>query len=79
MITVIIHILNEDPVVAEIDQLPAPEATNIKIQNPRLRDGKILHYLQSDVSEVIWPMHRINYIEILADIEQEEIITFVRE
>ena len=79
MITIIIHILNEDPVVAEMEHLPQPDATNFIIQNPRLRDGKLLHYLDRDVTEVLWPMHRINYIEILPDIEEDDVITFVRE
>ena len=79
MITIVIHIINEDPIVAEVEQLPQPNATNITIHNPRLRDGKLLHYLERDVTEVIWPMHRISFIEILADNEQEDIITFVRE
>ncbi len=79
MITVIVHIFNDDPVVCEIDQIPAPTDALLIAQNPRLRDGKTLSYLERDVSKVIWPIHRINFIEIVSSEGEEDIITFVRE
>jgi hypothetical protein len=77
--TVLIHIHNEDAVVGEIEELPAPGDQSIRVQNPRKRDGKDLHYLQNDVTTVIWPMNRITFIEILPSSAEEEIIGFVRE
>jgi hypothetical protein len=77
--TVLIHIHNEDAVVGEIEELPAPGDQNIRVQNPRKRDGKDLHYLQNDVTTVIWPMNRITFIEILPSGAEDEIIGFVRE
>jgi hypothetical protein len=77
--TVLIHIQNEDPVVGEIDELPAPTDRNIRVQNPRKRDGKDLQYLQGDVTTVIWPWSRISFIEILPSGAEDEIIGFVRE
>jgi hypothetical protein len=47
--------------------------------NPRLKDGKDLHYLEHNVNKVIWPLTRVNFIEILDDAEEEKIIGFVRE
>lgn len=79
-IAVIIHIANEDALLGEIEKLPEPTDQIVTIHNPRRRDGKDLHYIEDEVSTVIFPWHRINFIEILpSDAELEEIITFVRE
>jgi hypothetical protein len=79
MPTILIHIANEDPVLGEVDQLPAVTDTNILVKNPRRRDGKDLQNLLSEVTQVIWPMGRIGFIEIVPGGEEEEIIGFVRE
>ncbi|GAB4489022.1 MAG: hypothetical protein Fur0016_19990 [Anaerolineales bacterium] len=79
MPTILIHILNEDPILGEVNELPAPTDQIITVKNPRRRDGKDLHYLQANVTEVIWPMVRIAFIEIIPGEEEEEIIGFVRE
>jgi len=79
MLKVILHIQNEDPVLGEIDSLPQPVDTSIVIHNPTRKDGKDLHYIDASVTAVIWPIARINFIEILPSGEEDEIITFVRE
>jgi hypothetical protein len=78
-ITVLMHLSGEDPVVGEIEELPTPTDTTITIINPRRRDGKDLPYLEGNVVTVLWPMHRVNFIEILPTAEEEELIGFVRE
>ncbi|MDA1329698.1 MAG: hypothetical protein DWG76_00950 [Chloroflexi bacterium] len=77
--TVLIHILNEDPIVGEVEELPAPSDQTLKVENPRKRDGKDLPYLQANVTSVIWPWSRINFIEVLPTGGEDEIIGFVRE
>ena len=47
--------------------------------NPRQRDGKDLHYLDQNVTKVIWPIAKVSFIEILESAEEEKIIGFVRE
>ncbi len=79
MATILIHIQNEDPVLGEVDELPAPGDTLLLVKNPRRKDGKDLHYLDANVVSVLWPVARINYIEIMPTGEEEEIIGFVRE
>jgi hypothetical protein len=79
MFTVIVHINNEDPVMGEIDELPGPTDQIVLLKHPRKKDGKDLHYLEPNVSQVIWPLHRITFIELIQDIEEDEIISFVRE
>jgi hypothetical protein len=79
MPNLLIHIMNEDPVLCEVDTMPNATDTCVIVKNPRRKDGKDLHYLEANVSTVIWPMSRINYIEVIPTGEDEEIISFVRE
>lgn len=77
---VILHILNSEPIMGEIDELPSPSDIIITVHNPRHIDGKDLAYIQDQVSTVIWPLEKINFIEILpGEDEDEDIIGFVRE
>ncbi len=77
--TIILHVLNADPVVGEVDDLPSPDDTLVMVHNPRRLDGKDIHYLSENVVTVYWPVERLNFIEIMAGKEEEEIIGFVRE
>jgi hypothetical protein len=77
--TLVIHVQNSDPVLGETDELPSPSDTMIVVKNPRRMDGKDLHYLTENVITVYWPLERINFIELLSEGEEEEIIGFVRE
>jgi hypothetical protein len=79
MPTILMHIQNEDPVLGEVDELPSPGDTLVTVKNPRRRDGKDLHYLDANVTTVMWPVTRIVFIEIMPTGEEEEIIGFVRE
>jgi hypothetical protein len=77
--SVILHIANESAIIGEVEELPKPTDYLITVRNPRQKDGKDLHYLEHDVVEVIWPLFRISFIEVLAGEEEEQIIGFVRE
>ena len=79
MPNVILHISNEDPVLGELDDMPSPSDQMLIIKNPRRRDGKDIPYLDGNVMTVIWPVNRINFIEVLPSEDEEDIITFVRE
>ena len=78
-ITIQLHILNEDPIVAEVDALPGPHDTLLVVSNPRLRDGKDLRYVAPNVTSIIFPMVRINFIQILPSGEEERVVGFVRD
>jgi hypothetical protein len=78
MPTIVVHMLNEDPVLGEVDELPEKNDTLMLIRSPRRRDGKDLPYLEPNITTVIWPTSRISFIEVLPGSE-EEIISFVRE
>jgi hypothetical protein len=77
--TVIVHIQNADPIVGEIEELPSLSDTLVVLNNPRLRDGKDVHYLADNVVTVYWPVDKISFMEVVTGKEEEEIIGFVRE
>jgi hypothetical protein len=77
--TVILHISGEPSILGEVDELPKPADTLITIANPRLRDGKDIHYLEHNVVKVIWPVSKLTLIEVLESAEEENLIGFVRE
>ena len=77
--TAIIHIMNEDPVVVEIEEMPTVNDTVLIGMNPRRKDGKDVHYVEPDVTKVIWPWTRINFLEIMPSHDEDQIIGFVRD
>jgi hypothetical protein len=77
--SVILHLPGEPSILGEIEELPKPTDTLITLSNPRLRDGKDLHYLEHNVVKVIWPIDKITLIEVLESEEEERLIGFVRE
>ena len=77
--SVILHISGEPSIMGEIEELPKLTDTIVMVSNPRLRDGKDIHYLEQNVVKVIWPMNQISLIEILESTEEENLIGFVGE
>jgi hypothetical protein len=77
--TIVLHIQNADPVLGEVEDIPSPTDSLVVVKNPRRVDGKDLHFLHENVVTVLWPIDRLNFIEVLSGEEEEEIIGFVRE
>jgi hypothetical protein len=77
--TIQIHVLNEEPIVAEIENLPTPGDNLIIAHNPRTRDGKDLRNLVSNVTLVILPVSRIHLVQVLPGAEEEKVVGFVRD
>ncbi len=76
---VLLHISGEEPVLAEVEELPSTTDVMIRVNHPRRLDGKDLHYLEESVVTVFFPLARINFIEVIPTREEESIIGFVRE
>lgn len=76
---VILHISGEPSIAGEIEELPKPTDNIIVVMNPRTKDGKDLHYIDNAAVKVIWPLAKINFIEVMGDASDEKIIGFVRE
>lgn len=78
--TVIVHFANEEPFLAELDQLPGEYSTNVTFANPRKRDGKPLNYLASGVTAMVVPWSRISFLEVVTTQEERrELVEFFRE
>ena len=77
--SIILHIPGEPSVLGEIEELPKATDTLIVVSNPRLRDGKDIHYLEHNVVKVIWPVDKVALIEVLDNEDEEHLIGFVRE
>lgn len=78
-IEILLHIKNSEPILAEIEDIPTTKDTMIKVTNPRMRDGKDLHFLADNVLTVFWPIDQISFIEILQSEAEDQVIGFVRE
>ena len=77
--SIILHVAGESAIVGEIEELPKNTDTIITVSNPRLRDGKDIHYIEPNVVKVIWPLAKVALIEVLESEEEENLIGFVRE
>ncbi len=77
--SVIVHIRNAEPMLAEIDELPQLTDVLIKLSNPRQKDGKDLIFLERNVVSVYWPWAEISFLEILPGDTAEEVVSFIRE
>ena len=79
-ITCIIHIVGGDAIVGEVDQLPDTRANYVIFTNIRTRDGKPVVYIDREATRVLFPWHRISFLETMpSDEDQEEIETFFRD
>ena len=77
--TIILHIMGEDPVLAELDQDPQPSDAFLRVTNMRKRDGKAVPYLASGVQAVIFPWHRVTFVEMMpSEEERSNVVDFFR-
>jgi hypothetical protein len=77
--TILLHLHNEDPVLGEVEELPNPTDNFILISNIRKRDGKDVHFVDPGAVSVIFPWHKVGFIEVMPTEEEGEVIGFVRE
>lgn len=70
-VSLYVHVNDGEPFVGEVDEMPEPTSAFIIIKNPRQRDGKELRYLLDEVTQILLPWWRINYIEIMPTEESE--------
>ena len=79
MPTVVVHVVGEEPFLAEIEELPAPSDQSVTFVNPRARNNKPLHYVEAQTISVIFPWHRISFLEVRPDEESRgEVDLFFR-
>ena len=77
--TILIHVMNEDAIVGEIEEFPDQNSPFLKVSSPRLRDGRDVSYFLPDTNVVLLPWARIHSIEIMPTEGEEKLVTFIRE
>lgn len=77
---IIIHVLGEDPIYAEVEELPKPTDQYLEFSNPKRRDGKPIAYVTMGAKTFMFPWHRLSFVEVMtAESERDEAIEFFRE
>jgi hypothetical protein len=77
---VIIHVAGEDPILAEIEEMPKPTDQFLEFTNPRRRDGKSIPYVTAGAKSFLFPWHRLSFVELMTtEAEREDVIEFFRE
>lgn len=77
--TVLVHILNEEAVVGEVERIPEPTDQLLIVSNVRLRDGRDVSYVLPETKTVVYSWMRIHCLEILPSEADEEVVSFIRE
>ena len=76
----LVHIMNDDPIMCDLDRVPNPTDAYIAIRNPRRRDGKPMELLADGATSFLYPWSRITFIELFEEEGQREnIVGFFRE
>lgn len=79
-IQVIVHVINEEAFVAEMEEMPAQGSSYIVISNPRSRENKSLQWAINGAVRFIFPLMRIAFIEVMmSDQDREGIEPFYRD
>ena len=72
--------LNQDPIVAEMDNLPEPKDSFIAFSSPRKLDGKSISFIKKEAKLILFPWNQIFFVEVMESAEERrEIIDFFRE
>lgn len=78
MLSLLLHVANSEPIKVDVEEMPDPRDVFIVGKNPRERNDKELEIYDEGVTTVIYPLWRINYIQVLpsADDELDIILPF---
>jgi hypothetical protein len=87
--TLYVHLMDSEPLLLEVEDLPKPtdtcvvgmhprrrdnkEVSYLLWMHPRRRDNKEVSYLLSEVTTVIFPLTRVSFIEVMPSQEDEEV------
>jgi len=68
---ILVHISNSEPVKLDVDEIPKVTDMCVIGRNPRERSDKEFVWVEEGVRTVIFPWHRINYIQVLPEGDEE--------
>ncbi len=78
-ISVILHIMGEDPIRGEIEEIPAPTDAFVRVTNVRRVDGKEVANIDPKADSIIYPWHRLTFVELMAsEKDLGEVVGFFR-
>lgn len=77
--TVLIHLQNDEPVLAEMEKVPEPTDQVLIVTNVRRRDGQEVSFLLPEARLVIFPLARLQCVEVLSGDADDRVISFIRE
>jgi hypothetical protein len=60
----VLHISNEQPLIADLFELPNPTDLVVRLTNLRTLDGKRPVFVDDSKSVFLFPYHRVSFIEI---------------
>ncbi len=75
---VLVHLLNEEPFQADMDELPSSTSSHIYLKNLRTREGKPVTWNSKGTIGMLFPWTRVLYIEVMVQ-GQEQIEKFYRD
>jgi hypothetical protein len=78
-IQVVIHLLNEEPFTADMDDVPPPGATYVMLTNPRTREGRHVQWATNGSFRFMFPLSRISFIEVMMSAQERDIEPFYRD
>ncbi|HET8784066.1 MAG TPA: hypothetical protein VFM38_00405 [Candidatus Limnocylindrales bacterium] len=62
----VLHITNEQPLLADLFELPNPTDVALRLTNLRSLDGKRPIFVDDSKSVFLFPYHRVSFVEIPA-------------
>ncbi len=78
--TLLIHVIGEEPMLGDAEELPDPKDQFLHFTNPRKRDGKPISYVSRGATDFYLPWHRISIVEVLkGEEEAAEVMEFFRD
>jgi hypothetical protein len=60
----VLHISNEQPLLADLFELPGPTDVALRLTNLRSLDGKRPIFVDDSKSVFLFPYHRVSFVEI---------------
>ena len=60
----VLHISNEQPLLADLFELPTPTDVALRLTNLRSLDGKRPIFVDDSKSVFLFPYHRVSFVEI---------------
>ena len=60
----VLHITNEQPLLADLFELPNPTDVALRLTNLRSLDGKRPIFVDDSKSVFLFPYHRVSFVEI---------------